>query len=402
MEEGFLELARGAEVTHYPCRAGNRERLLIDRIGGIMRKYLLVFIAFAMVGTVQAETLFPDVVGEALIDSLQMYYTPDPAIDVLDYGECRDTAYALIDNHDNIVEDVYSGYQAAFDPSTDGDPTSYLFENEQINAEHTWPRSLFDEEDPLESDLHHLFPCWEVANSGRSNLQFGYVEDAAAKKWYYNKDSTSSTPSEEMKPLYSRGNSTKFEVRDSHKGNTARAVFYMWAIYQDHSAMMQNDNGAENQAFFDGMKDDLLVWHRSDPPDSLEIVRSEMIEVYQGNQNPFVLDTSLVARAFFMTSSVEDGQTAGSLPQRFEISGVYPNPFNPSTNVVIGVPEAMQVRAEVFNMLGQRISTLADDRFNAGYHTLVFDGSNVSSGVYLLRVSSGSGMQAVRRITLVR
>ena len=62
----------------------------------------------------------------------------------------------------------------------------------------------------------------------------------------------------------------------------------------------------------------------------------------------------------------------------------------------------MQMRASIYNMLGQRVAVLADGRYSAGYHTLVFDGSSISSGVYLLRVSSSNGVQVTKRITLVR
>ncbi|MFH0883480.1 MAG: endonuclease [bacterium] len=371
-----------------------------------MRRFLIFICLSAFPLIAHSETLFPGVMGEALIDSLQAHFTPDPAIDVLNYSTCRDTLYAVIDNHSKTVEDVYSGYQAVFDPEWMYDPdklydpTEYLFSDSiKINAEHTWPKSLFDGNEPLFSDMHHIFPCWERVNGDRANLPFEYVDHPT--KWYYDKNVYTSQPDSADLPLYSRGNSTMFEVRDVQKGNTARAVFYMWAIYQN-SVAMQYNHAAENQSFFDTMKDDLLQWHRGDPPDSLEIARSEMIAYYQGNQNPFVLDSSLVARAFFNVVHTPDSPLSSALPERFGITSVYPNPFNPSTTVVLSVPETMAVQATVFNMLGQRVATLADGTFPAGYHTLVLDGTNIASGLYLLRVSSSNGLEAVRRITLVR
>ncbi len=366
-----------------------------------MRRFLFFLCLFALPLAGHSEPLFPGVSGEALIDSLQAHFTPDPAIDTLDYGSCRDTLYAIIDNHENTVQDVYTGYTVNFDLSWGYDPTEYLYADSiKINAEHTWPRSKFDEKEPLESDMHHIFACWETANSARANLPFGYVTNPT--KWFYNKHVYTSPPDSSEMPLYSRGNSSMFEVRDVQKGNTARAVFYMWAIYKDSDAMQDNGRGAANQSFFDSMKDDLLQWHRGDPPDSLEIARSEAIAFYQGNENPFVLDTSLVARAFFTVDSTPESLIEPSLPDRFGIANVYPNPFNPSTSVVLSVPKAMGVRVAVFNVLGRRVASLADGSFAQGYHTLVFNGSNLASGVYLLRAASSEGKVEIRRISLVR
>ena len=58
-----------------------------------------------------------------------------------------------------------------------------------------------------------------------------------------------------------------------------------------------------------------------------------------------------------------------ALPEGFELGANYPNPFNPSTIIPYQLPRAMQVRLEVFNILGQRIATLVDGEVPAGLHT---------------------------------
>ena len=366
-----------------------------------MKRFLFLIVLIAAVGSVHGETLFPGIVGDALIDSLQAHYTPNPSIDVLDYTGCRDTMYAVIDNHDNSVVDVYSGLVFAYDPSLPVDPSTYVYDNGNgINAEHTWPQSLFDGTEPLYSDLNNLFPCWVNVNGARGNMPFGYVSTPTS--WYYNGQTYSSAPSAEDLPMYSRKDGVRFEVRDVQKGNTARAIFYMWAIWQNSSAMQQNDGGAENLAFFNSMKDDLLQWHRNDPPDSLEIARSHSIAFYQGSDNPFVIDTSLVARAFFTTDDVPEVPANRSQPKSFTIASVYPNPFNPGTTVVVHLNDDATINAAVFNLLGQQVATLAEGRFSQGSHTFLFDGSKLTSGIYLLRVTTPDGNQAVRRISLVR
>ncbi|UCG61032.1 MAG: T9SS type A sorting domain-containing protein [Candidatus Zixiibacteriota bacterium] len=66
----------------------------------------------------------------------------------------------------------------------------------------------------------------------------------------------------------------------------------------------------------------------------------------------------------------------------------YPNPFNPVTGISFGLPKASRVKLEVFNILGQKHTTLVDGVLSAGYHTYVWDGSKAASGVYFYRLTT--------------
>ncbi|MCF7911864.1 MAG: T9SS type A sorting domain-containing protein [Candidatus Cloacimonetes bacterium] len=68
----------------------------------------------------------------------------------------------------------------------------------------------------------------------------------------------------------------------------------------------------------------------------------------------------------------------------------YPNPFNPSTNLSFNLSEAANVSLEVYNIKGQMIETLADRHFDAGNHQITWNADNFASGVYFLKLSSGS------------
>ena len=103
---------------------------------------------------------------------------------------------------------------------------------------------------------------------------------------------------------------------------------------------------------------------------------------------------------------------AGSAqPMRFSLGQSYPNPFNPSTIIPYELTEAARVRLDVFNLLGQRVTTLVDDEQVAGSYTARWDardasGQGVASGVYLYRLtaastSSADKVMATRRMVLV-
>ncbi|MGI9174966.1 MAG: T9SS type A sorting domain-containing protein, partial [Rhodothermales bacterium] len=91
-----------------------------------------------------------------------------------------------------------------------------------------------------------------------------------------------------------------------------------------------------------------------------------------------------------------------SLPTRYHLSGAYPNPFNPQTQFELVVREAQRVRAEVYNILGQRVAVLHDGEVQGSVLTrLTFEADGLASGSYMLRVQ-GEAFAATRRMTLVK
>ncbi|MGE5458385.1 MAG: YCF48-related protein, partial [Methanococcaceae archaeon] len=83
-------------------------------------------------------------------------------------------------------------------------------------------------------------------------------------------------------------------------------------------------------------------------------------------------------------------------PVSFTLMKNYPNPFNPSTTISYDLPEAGHVSLKLYSMLGSEIATLVNQEQASGRHTLQFDASeyNLSSGLYLVRISAGDGSRA--------
>jgi hypothetical protein len=100
--------------------------------------------------------------------------------------------------------------------------------------------------------------------------------------------------------------------------------------------------------------------------------------------------------------NVVDSENPAGVPTDWSIASIYPNPFNPSTVAVIGLPDAAHLQVSVFNIMGQKITTLADGNFTQGYHSFTFDASGLSSGVYFIRAIVPGKMDELKKIVMMK
>lgn len=267
----------------------------------VLAAVLLAGLAVALAGSAPAhaqprQAIHPDKSGQALRDALRQDYNPEGArgTGTIGYDRARDDLYRYLDDQRGDVTGVYGGYSVAVPDNED--PSAYL-DQEGINTEHTWPQSKGAGSEPEKSDLHNLFPTASGINSARGNRPFDEIPDSDTDTWYIQQSSQSTTPSSNVDAHSERdgafpGSSTydaRFEPREDHEGNAARAVFYFRTVHQ----------GAVSDAdFFPEQEATLLDWHDRDPVDQDEYDRSQWIATKQGTNNPFVLDPTLADRAF--------------------------------------------------------------------------------------------------------
>jgi 5'-nucleotidase/UDP-sugar diphosphatase len=107
-----------------------------------------------------------------------------------------------------------------------------------------------------------------------------------------------------------------------------------------------------------------------------------------------------------VVSTQQAGQVSGSA-----IAGMtatlqnFPNPFNPTTVISFTLPVGVQVRLEVFNLLGQRVRSVVDEYLEAGYHAVEWNstddaGARVASGIYLYRLTAGDVVASKKMVLL--
>jgi hypothetical protein len=91
----------------------------------------------------------------------------------------------------------------------------------------------------------------------------------------------------------------------------------------------------------------------------------------------------------------------GEFPAVLSLGQNYPNPFNPITVIPFELTAGSAVRLSVFDVTGRRVALLADGNYAAGSHSVVFNASDLASGVYIIRLEAG-GSVALGKMMLVR
>ena len=137
---------------------------------------------------------------------------------------------------------------------------------------------------------------------------------------------------------------------------------------------------------------------RTDPhPDTLTFA----IGLIAGQSTANLQDRTARAAALY-TSRILTGVLPfeAPIPERFSLVQNYPNPFNPITNIEFRVKKEAFVTLTVFDMLGREVATLVQERLAPGTYRRSFDGSGLSSGVYLCRMEAAGFVRSIRMMLI--
>lgn len=100
---------------------------------------------------------------------------------------------------------------------------------------------------------------------------------------------------------------------------------------------------------------------------------------------------------FKLSQQVEVNITS---PIRFALEQNYPNPFNPITKIKYSIPGISNVQMKVYDVLGEEVATLVNEKQQAGRYEIMFDGNNFATGIYLYRLTAGSYTETRKMILL--
>ncbi len=89
-------------------------------------------------------------------------------------------------------------------------------------------------------------------------------------------------------------------------------------------------------------------------------------------------------------------------PDTYKLSQAHPNPFNPTTTLVLSLPSTVDVSVVVYDITGRQVVVLAEGHMQTGHHDLVFDGSSYSSGVYFVHAVVDGELTEYRKLVLIK
>ncbi|MDR2206037.1 MAG: endonuclease [Flavobacteriaceae bacterium] len=296
------------------------------------------------------------------------------------YGEL-DGLHPLTDKdnyyeNDQSVLDVYSENPNGTDPYTyifnQQECGDYDSEGDCYNKEHTVPQSLFDQQLPMRTDLHHILPTDGFVNGMRDNFPFGKVNNPTKTSMNGSKVGNNSSPG---------FSGTVFEPINEFKGDIARGLLYFVTRYENQLSGFEDGNilnpGNKNQGLTDWELDLLLLWHQTDPPSAREIDRNNAIYYQiQNNRNPYIDHPEWVYEIWgFSSMATQETDFSESLK-------IYPNPVKGNTISVEGKNLNRFDKAFIYNLVGQNVQTI-ENPFKNG-NTIVL--KNLPKGVYILKV----------------
>jgi hypothetical protein len=110
--------------------------------------------------------------------------------------------------------------------------------------------------------------------------------------------------------------------------------------------------------------------------------------------------------SFTITSSVTGVSDLNNTVKSYGLSQNYPNPFNPSTTIQYSIPQESRVRIDIYNVVGQKITTLVDGTMKTGNYEIKWNASNLSSGVYFYSINAtgntGNNFYTIKKMIFLK
>ena len=253
-----------------------------------MKKLFTLFATVLALSTLQAQPLpyYQDAYNESGEDLREALYDIIKVHTRLTYSSSSTDTWDVLKASDKDTTNTSNVCLIYAGVSVNG-PQEYN-NGQGWNREHVWPRSLgnFGTSQGVGTDVHNLKPADGGLNSLRSNIEYDDLGSTGSGV-NYNGTATGNRIN---------GSAGLFEPRDKVKGDLARIILYMDLRYEgagsepDLVVREALNSGGTTHAVLST----LLDWHFTDPVDSFELNRNDVIHNMQGNRNPFIDHPELV------------------------------------------------------------------------------------------------------------
>jgi len=157
----------------------------------------------------------------------------------------------------------------------------------------------------------------------------------------------------------------------------------VWTVSEDEDSLMAEFNDENGQLTFS-----IIPYFKGTVPVVFSLSDDSAATVYD------TVDV-IVSPA----TGIED-LLAGQIPDEYKLNQNYPNPFNPATAITYQLKEISEVDLSIYNILGQRITTLVQEKQKAGYYRYTWDGSSFANGVYFYRIQAGTFNKVCKMILM--
>jgi len=130
------------------------------------------------------------------------------------------------------------------------------------------------------------------------------------------------------------------------------------------------------------------------------------IQAFQLSDTLYYFDLDIYGNVISLENPLDvDNESETELPYRFELFQNYPNPFNPKTKIGFSLPRALDVRVDIYNILGEKIKTIISEHLTAGYQSVTWNGtdnngSEVSTGIYFYRIQANNFVDSKKMLLL--
>jgi|DeeseametaMP1139_FD_contig_21_854510_length_3669_multi_12_in_0_out_0_1 N-acetylmuramoyl-L-alanine amidase len=279
-------------------------------------------------------------------------------------------------NNEIVVDNFDGGLNAWWEPNQSGSTTGYVPEETSLE---------------VETDIVNLLTG--STQSMRINYGWRSSDTSHLIREYRGSVSTPKFGNSRILQSYvfgdGNGNKFRFVVRDGN-GELEASEWYTvdwlgwklvsWDMANDPVVAWANGNGTLNGTLY--------------------------LDSYQLTYTPgqpstgFILFDDLRAVEMGLATSNED-ELLADIPSDIKLNQNYPNPFNPSTNITFGLPQHSKVDITVYDMLGRKVATVFAGTKPQGFHSVQFDASNLSSGIYIYQLRTDFGVIS-KQMTLLK